>query len=245
MKTKKVCNMNDINISNISYTFMDNNMAYIHYDNMDSFFIETPDLYCINGINEINSKYATHELYITLNSKEMVVSDNTKIFFETLDNKFIEDGKIYKNIWFAQLGDLNDKKIKYKSIVRYTDNDQESMCNDRFIKIKFLKTNNFSTLVFNKNREIINRNKYSRIFSKNCYVKLILECSAIWIKGAVYGVHIRPHQIRVSYGEMPLYRILDSSIDIIDKKTEKTDDILNIYDEVSQVTEYILSTDSE
>lgn len=198
----KIFKLDELDFSKITYSEPDigktSNIIYMTYNNNQSILIETPELYCVDKIEQNKTKYTTHELIITLYGKNQKITDETKKFFENLDNKFIDLFKKNKNIWLSE-----SKNIKYKSIIRYIDEDNNYYENG-VIKIKFIKTKNFTTLLFDKNKNIILQEDYEKVLSGNVYVKIIFEIVSIWIKNNIFGVYLRPYQIKVSKGNIPL-----------------------------------------
>jgi len=191
----------EIDFDNISYSKpVDYNRhissIYISYDK-NPLLVQLPGLFCIDGIEKVNNRSISHELLLTLNSTSNTKTATIKTFLENLDRKLIVDAKS-KYSWGENAG-----KLTYKVVVRQSNNDNP-LYDNGVLKIKFIKSNGFSTVVYNSNREIIPESQYFNTFNENCYVSMILEFVSLWKnRSGVFGVYIRPHQVRVKYGLPP------------------------------------------
>ncbi len=192
----KIYNINEIDMERIVYsepvTYNENiSSIYVSYKDTirgtSPLLLQIPTLCSIEGIRVINAKSITHELLLYLQSKTTDVTEQVRDFFEGLDRKFIMDAK-KKYDWKDSV-----EKLTYKVLVRQKKNDENGI-----LKIKFIKNNEFETRVFYKDRTIITPDEYHKVFSNKCYVKMIIECVSLWKnKHNIFGLYIRPHQIRV------------------------------------------------
>ena len=173
-----ILRLDEINLSNIVFHEPENNII-----NIQPILFETPKLYCIDEIIDVNSKYITHELLVTLKEKNEEKNGIMKNFLNNLEKKIIMEGKKYS-------------LKKYQSIIREVEDDSENYQNG-VIKIKFIKNKNFHTLVFDEENKLITQNDYSMLFTGDIVVKMILEISSFWIKEGIYGIYLKLHQIKV------------------------------------------------
>lgn len=236
----KIFKLSELDLSKITFSEPNNNIIYTSLDNKDPVLFETPELYCVDKINKNRTKYSTHELLVTLFSKNRNDTEMCKDFFELLDNKLINIGKNNINNW-----PFNSKNVTYKSIIRFYDMNQtnniltqEEIKNNEYykngiIKVKFIKSKKFNTLVFGKNKNIIKPDDYENILSGNMYIKMILELVSVWIRDDVYGIYLKLHQVKIINNEnlhIPqLYSFNDSSDDecnfICDTEIDNEEDV--------------------
>lgn len=217
----KIYKLDEINLDKIIYSKpvsynKDTSSIHISYNDPIHgnvpFLIQSPALYCVDGITKTGSNSITHELLLCLQSKNEKDTTQVKSFFEQLDKKFIMDAK-NKYSW-----NESSKKLTYKVLMRQT-NDSNPFHSNGVLKIKFIKNNGFETKVFNKIKSIIHPDNYLETFSNKCYVKLILECVSLWKnKSNIFTLYIRPHQIRVDYAPPPVnvltnYSFMDETED--------------------------------
>lgn len=190
----------DIDLNTIEYSKKKNNIIFLSKDG-NPILLETPELYCVDKIEEIKTKYSTHSLLVTLCGKD----DN---FFEALDDKFVADGKKNMDKW-------GTRGFIYKSIVRNVDDKDSGDCYDNgAVKLKFIKSKNFNTLVFDENKNIINPSDYSNKLNGDMYIKTILELVGLWFRDNVYGIYIKLHQVKLCKKPKickQLYAFMDSN----------------------------------
>lgn len=208
----KIYKMEEIDLDRIVYSkpvSYNKDISSIHISYNDPIcgnvplLIQSPPMYCTDGITKTNSNSITHELLLCIQSKTEKYTSQMKSFFEQLDKKLIIDAK-NKYSW-----DENTKKLTYKVLMRQT-NDTDPFHSNGILKIKFIKSNGFETRVFNKNKSVVHQENYTEAFSNKCYVKLIMECASLWKnKTNIFGLYIRPHQVRIDYG-LPPMNILQS-----------------------------------
>ena len=85
------------------------------------------------------------------------------------------------------------------------------MYNNGLLKFKLVKSKNFDTIIFNKDKKIINSCDYNNTIIGGNYMKSIVEIVAIWAKDDVFGLYIRPHQFRITSGLPPIFRMKEQS----------------------------------
>ena len=198
-----IYNIDEIDFNKIIYSksFMYNkkissiNVAYLDNNRHNPLLIQLPSLYSDEGIYELCAKAITHELPLSIVCKTEELTIKVKQFLNSLDTKFMNDYKIKKYTWDT------DNELVYKMLVRKSDN--EDRYPNGIFKIKFIKSNDFSTSVYYKNRKTIHVDEYRKAFNDKCYVKIILECVSLWRNRNVFGLYLRPHQIRVDYIKVP------------------------------------------
>lgn len=182
--------------------------------------IQLPDIYMIDDIIEPDLRYVTHELVLPLICRTTDETRKLKKFFDQLDNKIVQDIKKNNDNW-KNIFDFNNIKYKYKSFIRSAEGINNSIYDNGIIKLKFLKLKGFQTMVFNKNKQLINPSNYGNTFIDGCYVGSIVEIVSIWINKDIIGLDIRPHQIRVSSGPAPMFILNNNSFDNSDTSSEE------------------------
>lgn len=193
----KIFKLDEINLNDITLSDLDKDIIYLHYKENFPILIETPSLFCVDKIEINKNKYTTHELIVTLNGKNEHETFKTKTFFKKLDEKLIEIGKSN----FKKM-DIKVENLMYKSIIRNIDEENDYYKNG-VIKMKFVKTKTFSTLLFDNDKNIVSPEKYNLVLKGNNYVKMILELVCIWFKDNVYGIYMRLHQMKIVNGNIP------------------------------------------
>ncbi len=220
----KVFRLHEFNLSDLDFSEPFNNIVYISYNNEPILF-ETCELYCVDAIKQCNTKYSTHELLLSLSGKNDINTNICKTFFESLDNKIIETGKNNMDKW-----PFDRKNIAYKSLIRFIDDTNEYYKNGG-IKLKFIKSKNFSTLVFDENKNIINPVDYENKLSGGVYVKIIIELVSIWIRDGVFGSYIKLHQLKISNNpKPPIYLFNSNSSENENENENESDNNITMYD---------------
>jgi hypothetical protein len=185
----QIFKLKDIEVDDITFTDFNDGEINISYLGKYPLLIEIPPLCCNGDIILNKTKYTTHELYLNLLGKNDYDTNAIDNFFKKLDSKLIGFGKLnYKN-W-----GLENKNIMYKSVIREFDKESPQK---NGIKVKFMKSKNFNTLLFDQKQNIIHTNDYQKYIKKGCYVKMIIELVCIWIKNSTYGIHIKLHQMKL------------------------------------------------
>lgn len=210
----KIYKLEEFNLNRLIYSnpdeSSDTNLIYIKYNDEKlgpvPAMIQIPELFMIDDIKDLQSKYTTHEILLTIVAKTFHTTTMVKNFFKSLDKKIVDDATNYLNIW-----PFTGNEIKYKMIVRTVDNYMNRIYDNGIIKLKFIRSKGFKTTVYTTNKECIKKMHYKDILSGGCYVKSIVELVAIWIKGCVFGLYLKPHQFRIARGGIPIFSLKDYS----------------------------------
>jgi len=219
----KIYKIDEINLENIIYQpSNDKSSIYIQYNNNSNItplMIQLPNIYCVDGIENINDKYVTHELILPLICKTKNMTKNLKQFLTDLDDNVIKSSRNNKDEWGLS------ENSKYKILIKDIENTNEKIYTNGILKLKFIKSKYLTTRVFNQNREIVPEQKYIETFSKKCYIGSIIEIVSLWKKDDVFGIYIRPHQIKILEGPPPVielekYSFIDDSDDECPYDTE-------------------------
>ena len=120
-----------------------------------------------------------------------------------MDKKFINDAKTYGSKWFN-----GQKNITYKSLIRSATNQNNEKYKNGILRIKILNTNNFKTTILKENKYPINATD----IEDNNYIKMILECYALWITKDGFGLYLKPillslRPIKINYN----YSLIEDS----------------------------------
>ena len=232
----KIFKLNELDLSKITFSEPNNNIIYTSYNNEHPILFETPELYCVDKINKNKTKYSTHEQLVTLKSRYENDTNMCKNFFEQLDNKLIETGKKNINMW-----PFNTKFINYTSLIRFIDNnDNGNNRNNEYyengvIKVKFIRSKKFNTLVFDENKNIVESNNYENVLCGGIYVKMILEIISVWVRDNVYGIYLKLHQLKITNNSVfakQLYLFDSVSSDNNSNNTNNTNNTNNSDDDL-------------
>ena len=129
----KIFKPEDIDVLKVNLNVM-GHIPTLEYNGEQKILIMTDTLKCKNSIMKINnSQFISHELITLLDFK-------TKDFLNKLDQFMIDKGRGIELKKYFQ----PNKPINYQSIIRELDDGIEG------IKLKFIKTKKFNTLVFDK-----------------------------------------------------------------------------------------------
>jgi hypothetical protein len=165
----KTQTLDNINMDNIIYSDIyktqDISLIYIKYNDKElgnvPFLIETPYFTMSDNLIDITSKYASHEILLPLIGKTELETKLIHNFFKKIDNKLINDGINYKSEWF-----FNDDKIKYKSLIKYIDNNNDKIYENGVIKFKLVNSKNFITRIYDENNKLVSEKEYDKFFNK-------------------------------------------------------------------------------
>ncbi len=243
----KIFKANEIDMDKLIYLDInkEHNIVYIQYDD-DKYgrlplVFELPELYMVDDMIDDGSTNSK-ELILTMMSRTVRDTKTVVRLFNQFDKKLISDGKKQSLKW-GLANSTNSNKYRYKSLVRSVDSDSRYYENGA-IKLKLLN-GTFKTVVYDGDRNIVPIHNYEKVIRRNSYVKTILECVAIWIKDGVYGIYLRPHQMKIVYGRVvpPLTGII--KCDITNDSLDSTSDDSDISDGTEEVSNTSTSTDDE
>jgi hypothetical protein len=200
--------IHQINFDNIVYSKIKSTetkrIIFIKYNEnkkQNPFVIQCPSLLNINEPYRVSNDY--HELEIPLITQEKDKSNNLFNFFEELDKKIITDAKVYSKIWFDN---IKNDSIKFKKIVKDSDNFKEGM-----IKLKIIKNTDFETMIQIENKKRIN----VKDIPVDYWCKMLIEIYAVVInyQAGTFSIFIRP--IILSFKEKQIhsynYKFLEDS----------------------------------
>lgn len=157
-------------------------------NNLNPILVEIPPM-LVKTVKSLNRKYVSHEVILQLVGKDELSTDTVVQFYTTLDSLGIQLGKNNKDKW-----PFEGSPIRYKAVVRSVVD--EDYVQNGVVKLRLFKSRNLTTKVYH-NKKRVPVSEYENIIKEGCYVKTIVEVVAIWIKGSVFGFHVRPHQIAV------------------------------------------------
>ena len=231
MKYQNPFKLSEISFNNLLYTKIKENnkkkIVYIKYQDkkkLKKFVFQTPSFDYKNNLKSYG-KY--HEICIPLKCDNEVKELEIENFFNQLDEKILYDAKINNKNWF------NKEQIKYQPIIRDKDN-------NKYIKLKLIKTPDFETILQINNKDKIGYDK----IPEDSWAKMILEVYAIWINENGFGLFIRPILISFKPKEKLEYNynfVEDSSDDdVIDTENEifmKSDKIVVKTEDVNETTQ--------
>ena len=214
----------EINLNNIEYqepkVTEKKTIIYLKYRDacgLNKFVFQTPTLL---NINRTESFTNYDELEIPLYGKDKYKTNLFINFLKNLKKHIILEAQKHSSDWFN-----NSESISYKQLIREpTDDDENKLLKNGSLKLKLINTTKFSTLVINNNSE---KMSFSDI-EENTWMKMILECFALWVTNDTFGLFLRPILISVSPFEVEKYNYLllddteSSDDDIIETELNKT-----------------------
>jgi hypothetical protein len=206
--------ISDIDLDNIVYTkskfskSKNKKIVYIGYQDkkeIKKLVFQTPTLLSPNSIIDNNNIL---EILIPLIGNNNNKTNELKTFLNKLDEKIMYDASVNSSNWFSC--SKNKKSIKYKNILRESNNEKY----DFEIKLKIIKKNNFQTTIF------FNNNKVSpNEINKNLWVKLLIELYAVNIYSGGFSLYLRP--VIMSFKKV---EINDYNYQFIKSDSEKSSD---------------------
>tara|TARA_A100001015_G_scaffold309202_1_gene408180 strand:- start:29 stop:970 length:942 start_codon:yes stop_codon:yes gene_type:complete len=148
----------------------------------------------LKNINSLIDKDSYYELDIPLYGESDKRVNLLIDFLKNLDTAFVNEARNKHREWF---GDVSN--IKYKSIIRKNVPESEDpILKNGSIKLKILKNKNSNTrITTNKTKTNIDIHD----LTKGSYLKMILECYALWITKEGFGLYLKPILIDQRYSQ--------------------------------------------
>lgn len=203
-------NFNEISLSNIVEK---NNRKIIRLSyNNRRFLIQTPDLLYKKNIIQNKNIY---ELNIPLYCNDKSKNSELLNFFRDFDKFLVEKGKENSSIWFKN---AKSTKIRYKSIIRQANSDNEIFSNGVF-KLKMKNDNNIKITNEMDSCELDDLSEISLYKTK-----IVFEPYAIWVSDIGFGLYIKPVLLDFSIIEEVTFLedSEDDICDILDTEIENT-----------------------
>jgi len=217
--------ISQIDLDNIRYTRIKSNdrkkVIYLKYQDkkkLKNLVFQTPTLININNPID-NGNY--YELDIPLKGQNTYKENKLINFLDSLDKKILYDAKMNSHKWFDI---VNEGTVNYQKIIRNSidDNYENGM-----IRIKILRTPEFETILQINNKERISADN----IPQNSWVKMILECYAIWVNQNGFGLFMRPVLVSFKPKEEVNY-----NYNFIDESDNENDELDNIIDTAAENT---------
>jgi len=217
--------ISQIDLDNIRYTRIKSNdrkkVIYLKYQDkkkLKNLVFQTPTLLNINNPID-NGNY--YELDIPLKGQNTYKENKLINFLDSLDKKILYDAKMNSHKWFDI---VNEGTVNYQKIIR---NSIDEKYENGMIRIKILRTQDFETILQINNKERITPDN----IPQNSWVKMILECYAIWVNQNGFGLFMRP--ILVSFKPK---EIVNYNYNFIDESDNENDELDNIIDTAAENT---------
>jgi hypothetical protein len=217
--------ISQIDLDNIRYTRIKSNdrkkVIYLKYQDkkkLKNLVFQTPTLLNINNPIDNRNYY---ELDIPLKGQNTYKENKLINFLDSLDKKILYDAKMNSHKWFDI---VNEGTVNYQKIIR---NSIDEKYENGMIRIKILRTQDFETILQINNKERITPDN----IPQNSWVKMILECYAIWVNQNGFGLFMRP--ILVSFKPK---EIVNYNYNFIDESDNENDELDNIIDTAAENT---------
>ena len=217
--------ISQIDLDNIRYTRIKSNdrkkVIYLKYQDkkkLKNLVFQTPTLLNINNPID-NGNY--YELDIPLKGQNTYKENKLINFLDSLDKKILYDAKMNSHKWFDI---VNEGTVNYQKIIR---NSIDEKYENGMIRIKILRTQDFETILQINNKERITPDN----IPQNSWVKMILECYAIWVNQNGFGLFMRP--VLVSFKPK---EVVNYNYNFIDESDNENDELDNIIDTAAENT---------
>lgn len=217
--------ISQIDLDNIRYTRIKCNdrkkVIYLKYQDkkkLKNLVFQTPTLLNINNPID-NGNY--YELDIPLKGQNTYKENKLIKFLDSLDKKILYDAKMNSHKWFDI---VNEGTVNYQKIIR---NSIDENYENGMIRIKILRTTDFETILQINNKERITPEN----IPQNSWIKMILECYAIWVNQNGFGLFMRPVLVSFKPKEVENY-----NYNFIDESDNENDDLDNIIDTAAENT---------
>jgi hypothetical protein len=148
------------------------------------FIIQTSEIYCASSIEKINNDNVLYQLDLPLYCKSTRKTEELNNFFVNLNKKL----KNYANSY--------NSKLKYKSLIRGSRTGNNKIDKYESLRLKFLDNDKYKTYVFDENKNTVD--PYKVLKANTCYVRALVEITALWISGGNIGIITRLHQLGIS-----------------------------------------------
>ena len=211
--------ISDVDFDKIIYSHVkvgkNKKVVYLNYgdtEHNNKFTFQTTSLL---NTEPIKNKEGFSELDIPLFGKTDSKVNELITFLKNLDQKIISDGRKNHKTWFNGL-----KNITYKSIIRSSTNKDDRFKNG-VLRIKITKNSNNNPILINNLGEEIDVDK----IEPNSYVKMILECYAVWITESGFGLYIRP--ILMSFNKIKTFNYKYELLDESDEDLDIIEDVID------------------
>jgi hypothetical protein len=145
---------------------------------------QTTDLYCGKTVERIDKN--DYKLDVPIYAKTNKKTEEFNTFLNNLNSKVIDDANKNRKLWFES------DNIKYKSIIRKSPNVDPMFANG-VIRLKIKNNDRFKTHIFDEFKENVDAD--IALNADSCYLKALIEISAIVINNNSFELISKIHQI--------------------------------------------------
>lgn len=183
-------------------------IIYLSYEDKP-ILIQLPSLILTNRYdNEI------HELLLPLRTKNNTEDKEIHTFFSELDKHILTAvSKILKSLKIK----LNS--LSYTAILKMVEGGDESYKNGA-LELKILPL----TKLYNQHSDLVSVENYKNHLTHNCYIKSIIELSAIYVSHEKITVDIKLHQMKVSFNIPKPVVLTHYAFENTDRSDDEIDD---------------------
>ena len=178
--------ISEVDLNNIVYSQVkdgkNKKVVYIKYNNNNTQTRLTFQTTSLINSEDVQKKNGFYELDVPLHGKSNSKVNKLIEFLRDIDKKIINDARRNSNKWFN-----GTKNITYKSIIRSSYN-KKSIYKNGVLRIKISDNMNTKPIILNNE----NNNIEISDITSNHYIKMILECYAIWITENGFGLYMKP-----------------------------------------------------
>lgn len=237
--------MNNLNIFKLEDILMDNikfmrpikikndivvPILYGHSGKSDPMLVQIPSLYLNNSYN------GNGTILLPLIGRTECTTIDIVNFFSELDRTMIANIKsILYGIKRENRHSMDFSNISYKSIINEIEGDDGEIYKNGLIKYKIC--GDFSSKIYDENKNFIHQEEYEGKLVKGIYLKSIIEINSLVLRDNVIHVYIKPHQLRIT--EEKFQSICLDSYSFIDSDDENCQNeiILNTQTDYLEISE--------
>lgn len=198
MNSLAIFKLEDISMDNIKFTrpikIKNDIVVPILYNSngkSEPFLVQIPSLYLNNSYN------GNSVILLPLIGRTEYTTIDVVNFFSELDRTMVAN---IKNILYGikrenrHVMDFNN--ISYKSIINEIEGDDGEIYKNGLIKYRIC--GDFSSKIYDENKNFIRQDEYENRLVKGIYLKSIIEINSLVLRDNVIHVYIKPHQLRIT-----------------------------------------------
>lgn len=197
-------------------------LSYISYNDPEigqtPFIVELPYLYKIDSANTINIGKIVAEIMVCLIGKNDSKTYMTNKFFNDFEASCIKYIKKNKEILTQN---MSNKNLKFKSLIRYIDEETNCFYKNGILKLKILDSENHTSEIYDDNNNILGKKDYLKLLNDKCYVKAIISFPAIYRRDGIISIYPRLYRVKASHDKEPIYLLSEYSLN--DSRSDNCD----------------------
>ena len=222
----KIFKLDEINFDNINFLKSTKNKSdiiipiyYKYNDKKLPLLLQVPSLYLNDSYNGKDA------IILPLRGRTEQSTKNVCNFFYELDSTIISSlKKVLYDIKKENIYKLNFSNISYKSIVNEIEGDDNEIYNNGLIRYKLYDAKEFSTKIFDDNKNLLQSFEYNNKIVKGIFIKSIIEINSLVLRDNIIHVYIKPHQLRLMEEKLDVVNLENYSFFDSDDEEIKNND---------------------